>query len=343
MTTQTINIDRFLRSRHIRIQHEWGWQVVADLFLAGTGAGSLVFAILMDWLGFVGEDIRPFIMWGPLFVAAGAMFLVLKLGVKIRFLNTILNPMSSWLSRGFYILSGCIVSGGLLLVASLIPVLGIDTWLGITMTDFSWIITTLNIICFVFAIGSALYTGILILSVKYVPLWYTLLLPTLFTVSALASGSMLVIMSAQVFDIFFNDAADTAAMITILVYANLVLVFLEAFALYGYLRSRYAVSEFGRYSVQLMTQGKLKLMFRGGVILCGFILPVMLIIAYLVLQNIYLLLGAGALMLLGRFFLRWVIIYSGLKDLPPMLRMVEKRLRLERETAGDEPVRENGV
>lgn len=327
------NIDGFLKSRFIKVQHEWGWQVVADLFLAGTGAGSLVFALLMDWMGYITEEVRPFVMWGPLMVAAGAMFLVLKLGVKQRFLNTIINPMSSWLSRGFYILSGCIVSGGLLLVASLIPVFGIDTWLGIDMADFSWIITTLNIVCFIFAIGSALYTGILILSVKYVPLWYTPLLPVLFTVSALASGSMIVILSTQVYDLIFQEAGFSAAMIDLLVYVQLVLVVLEAAALVIFLRSRYKVNDFGKYSVQLMLYGKLKNIFRAGVVLCGFILPLILEIFYLAFRDVYvLLIVAGLLMLLGRFALRWVLIYSGLKDLPPMLRIVDTRRRLNRES-----------
>jgi formate-dependent nitrite reductase membrane component NrfD len=52
-TDTSKNIDGFLKSRFIKVQHEWGWQVVADLFLAGTGAGSLVFAILMYWLGLI--------------------------------------------------------------------------------------------------------------------------------------------------------------------------------------------------------------------------------------------------------------------------------------------------
>jgi formate-dependent nitrite reductase membrane component NrfD len=328
------NIESVLKNRFIKVQHEWGWQVVADLFLAGTGAGSLVFALLMDWLGYIGEDLRPFVMWGPLMVAAGAMFLVLKLGVKQRFLNTILNPMSSWLSRGFYILSGCIVSGGLLLVASLIPVFGIDTWLGIDMADFSWIITTLNIACFIFAIGSALYTGILILSVKYVPLWYTPLLPALFTVSALASGSGIVILSTQVHDFILQEPGFSGDMLDILFYAQFALIILEAAALAIFLRSRYLVHEFGKYSVQLILYGRLKTIFRGGVVLCGFVLPLLLEIFFFAFRDAWLLLfAAGLLMLLGRVALRWVLIYSGLKELPPMLRMVDTRRRLNRESA----------
>ena len=115
-----------MKSRSIKPQHEWGWQVAVYLYLAGIGSGSMVIGLLMHWLGYIPDGLRPLILWGPVLVAIGALFLVLKLGVKRRFLNTIKNPMSSWLSRGFYILSVCIVVGGIDFLISLLPYVNID-------------------------------------------------------------------------------------------------------------------------------------------------------------------------------------------------------------------------
>ncbi len=170
--------------RHLKPQKEWGWQVAVYLFLAGIGAGSLAFGILMDWLGYAPHPLRPMLLWGPILVAIGALFLVLKLGIKRRFLNTILNPKTSWLSRGFYILSMCIVVGALILGITLLP------FLGVSISDWSSLILVLEIIGFILALATAVYTGILIQSVKYVPFWNTYFLPALFTVSALSTGAM---------------------------------------------------------------------------------------------------------------------------------------------------------
>ncbi len=180
----TGQVNQIENIKHLKPQKEWGWQVAVYLFLAGIGAGSLAFGILMDWLGYAPHPLRPMLLWGPILVAIGALFLVLKLGIKRRFLNTILNPKTSWLSRGFYILSMCIVVGALILGITLLP------FLGVSISDWSSLILVLEIIGFILALATAVYTGILIQSVKYVPFWNTPLLPALFTVSALSTGAI---------------------------------------------------------------------------------------------------------------------------------------------------------
>ena len=53
----------------------------------------------------------------------------------------------------------------------------------------------LEVIAFVFAFATAIYTGILLKATKSIPLWNTYLLPLLFLASALSTGSMAIILS----------------------------------------------------------------------------------------------------------------------------------------------------
>ncbi|MFC1932814.1 NrfD/PsrC family molybdoenzyme membrane anchor subunit [Chloroflexota bacterium] len=308
---------------YLKPQKEWEWQVATDVYLAGIGSGSLAVGILMDWLGYLPYSLRPFVLWGSILVAVGAFFLVLKLGIKRRFLNTILNPKTSWLSRGFYILSMCIIIGLVILGVSILPILGIS------ISNWSSLFAILEIIGFVLALSVAIYTGILIRSVKYVPFWNTPLLPVLFTVSSLFTGSVAVILSTLVYSIltpgngYPNQLMDTLTLIA------RILIVLEAIILGLYLFLRYKAEEEGQSSVRLLLSGKLKYVFWIGVIVAGFILPI-------ILEGIYswvhayqfLPLLTTILLLIGRFFLRYGIVYAGVKDQHPLRKFIENQYDL---------------
>ncbi len=155
----------------------------------------------------------------------------------------------------------------------------------------------------------------------------------LFTVSALASGCGIVILSTQAHDLVFREPGFSGDMVDILFFVLLALIIVEAVIFTVFLRSSYRKDEFGKYSVQLILHGKLKMIFRAGVVLCGFILPFILVILHIVFRDAWVLLFvAGLLILLGRIALRWVLIFSGLKQLPPMLRTVDSLRRLNRES-----------
>ncbi len=346
-----MNIEQVLRSKNIKTQHEWQWQVALYLYLAGIGAGSIAISILMDWLGYIPDGLKPLILWGPILVAIGALFLVLKLGVKIRFLNTVINPMSSWLSRGFYILSMCIISGMLLFLLSLLPYFA--SWLDFSFTVWPWLLNALDIVGFIFALGTAVYTGILIMSVKYVPYWKTLLLPVLFTISAISTGVMAITLVTTGWNLFTGTTAFTTfsafmADANILVTAEVfpegfenlmatieqVLLALETITIGAFLFTQYRANEYGRYSVQLLLSGRYKFLFWGGLVLCGLILPAILEIIYGMHHSWYIMVFiTGASVLIAGFFVRYTIVYAGIKEDPPMLRTVSKRVRLNRESS----------
>ena len=197
----TDRVNPLTKTRYMKPQEPWNWQIAVYLFLAGMGAGSFAIGAFIDWLGLSAElPTTAILLWGVVFVAIGAPFLILDLGIKTRALNVMFNIRTSWLSRGFFILSGCMAFGILTALVSLLPLIGIDIPL--------IIFRLLEIIGVIFSVGTAFYTGILLKATKYVTLWNTWWLPSLFLVSALSTGSMLVFLSVQTFSIVFAQSVS---------------------------------------------------------------------------------------------------------------------------------------
>jgi len=291
------------------------------------GAGSFVIGTLITWLGvklnppsFPSIDVfgytlnlsKALILWGPVMVAIGAPFLILDLGIKWRFMYACLNPRTSWVARGFIILSIFIIFGLVLLAKDVLPFGWLHAESGL------WRIP--EIIAFIFAFGTAIYTGILLKATKSIPLWNTYLLPLLFLVSALSTGSMAIILSTLGSGLFPHDAGP----LKVLMGGEQVLVVIEGIVLYLFLSQRYRAAEQGKDSVRLLLFGEMRLIFWGGVVLLGFIFPVILEnIASFFPGNAVLIFVAGVLLLCGGFFLRLGVLHSGIKDQIPMHRLME--------------------
>jgi len=313
--------------RYLRPQKEWKEIIAIYLYLAGMGAGSFVIGTLINWLDVtLNPPFLPFIdlfgytlslskvpiLWGPIMVSIGAPFLILDLGIKWRFMYACLNPRTSWVARGFIILSIFIILGLILLAKSVLPF----EWLHAESS--LWRIP--EVIAFAFAFGTAIYTGILLKATKSIPLWNTSLLPLLFLVSALSTGSMAIILSALGAGLFSHDSGSLKA----LMHGEQMLVVVEGIVLYLFLSRRYRAAEQGKDSVRLLLFGEMKLIFWGGIVLLGFIFPVILEnIASLFHGNVVLIFVAGILLLCGGFFLRLGVLHAGIKDQIPMHRLME--------------------
>jgi formate-dependent nitrite reductase membrane component NrfD len=325
METKSIHPTRNVK--YLRPQKEWKEIIAVYLYLAGMGAGSFVIGTLIHWMG---VKLNPLfhptlvlfghtfnllnvpILWGPIMVAIGAPFLILDLGIKWRFMYACLNPRTSWVARGFIILSIFIIFGLALLAKSVL----LFEWLHVESV--LWLI--LEIITVVFALGTAIYTGILLKATKSIPLWNTHLLPLLFLVSALSTGSMAIILSTLGTGFFSHDAGA----LKVLMGGEQVLVVIEGIVLYLFLSRRYRAAEQGKDSVRLLLFGEMKLIFWGGVVFLGFIFPVILeSIASFFPGNTALIFIAGILLLCGGFFLRLGVLYAGIKDQIPMHRLME--------------------
>jgi len=313
--------------RYLRPQKEWKEIIAIYLYLAGMGAGSFVIGTLIQWMGaksnpsflpsidlfgYVLNLSRVPILWGPIMVAIGTPFLILDLGIKWRFMYACLNPRTSWVARGFIILSVFIILGLALLAKSVLPFKWLHAESGL------WLIP--EMITFAFAFGTALYTGVLLKATKSIPLWNTNLLPLLFLVSALSTGSMAIILSTLGTGLFSHDAGA----LKVLMGGEQILVVIEGIVLYLFLSRSYRASEQGKDSVRLLLFGEMRLIFWGGIVILGFIFPVILEgIASLFPGNVVLMFVAGILLLCGGFFLRLGVLHAGIKDQIPMHRLME--------------------
>ena len=313
--------------RYLRPQKEWKEMIAIYLYLAGMGAGSFIIGTLIHWLGvklnppFIPSvDLFGYtlnlskvpIFWGPIMVAISAPCLILDLGIKWRFMYACLNPRTSWVARGFIILSIFIVFGLILLAKSILPF----EWLH-TGSVLWWI---LEIITFAFAFGTAFYTGILLKATKSISLWNTYLLPLLFLVSALSTGSMAIILSTLGTGLFSHNSGP----LKVLMHGEQMLVVIEGILLYLFLSRRYKAAEQGKDSVRLLLFGEMKLIFWVGIVFLGLIFPILLEnIASLFHGNMVLIFIAGILLLCGGFFLRLGILHAGIKEQIPMHRLME--------------------
>ena len=312
-------------------QRLWRWEIAIYLYLAGMGAGSYIVGMITNWIicpsvplscfGLDFDVAKPALLWGPLFVAVGAPFLILDLGVKKRFFYACLNPKTSWVARGFLILSAFIVLGLTAFGASFFyPQIYVNR-------PALWLI--LEAVSLAFAVGTALYTGVLLKSVKYVPVWNTPLLPVLFLASALSTGSMGVILAMMGSGLLFSQAETLFLVGHRIVPFERILILVEAFILALYLVSRYRAKDQGENSVRLLLSGKLKPIFWGGIVFIGFVFPVFLEYTYSCCPDLpELLYATGIFLLCGGFFLRLGVLASGVKEQPPMQRLVEIKANL---------------
>jgi polysulfide reductase chain C len=308
--------------RYARPQEEWKKIIAIYLYMAGMGAGSYIIGTIIHWFinpsgviyvwGLPLDLAKAALLWGPILVAIGAPFLILDLGIKRRFFYACLNPRTSWVARGFLILSIFIVFGMLLFVKSVFSF----KWL-FPESALWWI---LEIIAFIFAFGTALYTGILLKATKSIPLWNTYFLPILFLASALSTGSMAIILSTLGTGLFSHDAGA----LKVLMGGEQILVVMEGIILYLYLSRSYRASDQGKDSVRLLLFGEKKLIFWGGIVLLGFIFPVILEnIASFFHKHTVVIFVSGLILLCGGFFLRFGVLSAGIKEQIPMQRLIE--------------------
>lgn len=165
----------------------------------------------------------------------------------------------------------------------------------------------------------AMYTGILLMSVPGVPLWNTLLLPCLFTVSALDTGAALV----EIVAVAPKRAVLSNKTHRLLEASVVVLVVLEVAVLAAFLATMQgsdlttATGATAAASVRLLAQGMLAPFFWLLVGACGLGIPLAMAIAGMVLRKrrksgrtVMLVGAAGALV--GGCALRFLVLMAGL-------------------------------
>lgn len=184
-------------------EHHWGWLVAIYLFLGGMGAGAFLIAALVELTGFrYKQKFCPTTLAGagvsgPLLLI-GTVLLIFDLGAglhepwRILLMFTNFQSVMTW---GIWILTFFLpiaFAYGLIEVMHVHPEL-----LAWARQRLSFLPETLpyrrikRVLCsvgIVLAVGTAVYTGVLLSVVRAVPLWNTPLLPALFLVSAISTG-----------------------------------------------------------------------------------------------------------------------------------------------------------
>ena len=184
-------------------EHYWGWLVAIYLFLGGLGAGTFIIAALMELSGerykhkycpttMVGAGAS-----GPL-IAIGTLLLIFDLGAGLKEpwrIPLMFTNFSSVMTWGIWILTLFIPIAflyGLLEIMHVYPGVLISA-----RKRLRFLPETLpyrrakRVVCgvgLVLAVGTAVYTGVLLSVVQAVPLWSTPILPALFLVSAISTG-----------------------------------------------------------------------------------------------------------------------------------------------------------
>jgi formate-dependent nitrite reductase membrane component NrfD len=279
--------------------------IILYIFLAGLGGGTFLFSFILLFWGKYEDVARIGALFAPLIVAFASLMLLFDLGSPAKAYRLFTTPktlMSSWMTRGAWILTAFIILG----LAYALPAFGLFSWL--PWTQASGFGKVLGFAAGVLALIVPIYPGLLLGVIKSIPLWNTSALPPIFFLSGLDTGiALLVILS-----VFLPSAIDAAGF-HLLGTIDIVLIILLVVALLAYIEIVRQSGKTAAASVQLLKTP----FFIGGVIIGGMILPLGLLIFSVSVSNINTIrildATAGILVLAGALALRFSVVTSGLR------------------------------
>jgi len=309
----------------------WKWELVIYLWIAGV-AGGLFFSAFLINLFTRGKyphlpKIATFL--GVPLVLLGSLLLVLDLGEQLR----------AWhLFTRFRLASPMSMGSWILLLYALIGVVLIALWwsksfepgevrltvlsgLASLIRPAAGLVGVLSWIEMVLAVLLIAYTGVL-LSATNQPLWAgVLLLPALFVASAISTGMALLVLSlrtglGRLLDTLFGGEGEAVASSTMhqMGMTSLILGLIEIVVLVGYLVwLGFFSGATGASAVAVLLTGPMSLIFWGGVVLVGLLVPLVLEFASVrgreaVVGSV---LASASLVLLGGLFLRAAVLLGG--------------------------------
>lgn len=308
------------------LQTVWGWQPALYLFLGGMGAGAFIMAAVLYLIDRAKHRlIICASMWAAMVsLGVGLMLLLAELIHPLRgmLMWQSFDHFTTWMTYGAWGAFGAVV---VFAVSAILATPLIAKWLAAKWKWFAKHGQGLRRVLAItgIALGAfvAVYTGMLLMDSGGVPLWDTLLLPALFTVSALDTGVALVEVISVVLGKRDRLAPKARTLMERIVVA---LVVLEVIVLAAFLMSMLGAdvaSAAGATAVQsaeMLTNGILAPYFWGMVVACGLAVPFVMAIAGLALhkkgenaKNAIMAVGAvGALV--GGCELRFLILAAGI-------------------------------
>ena len=286
----------------------WGPLIAWYLFLAGVGAGAYLVAIAASYLGEQYKPlVKPGVFLGAPLVLIGSLLLLLDLGNPLRFWMGFFRPQSSMISVGIIIITVFILLGLLHIAALLFPQrvkLGAKAlaWLG-----------GINAL---FALGTAIYTGLLLGVVKAVPFWNTPMLPMLFLVSALSTGAGAVLLVLGLRRWIAPAAKEDAAQVMesehLLSRVDIPLIVVELLVLFFLLFIMAGGQSVAAESARYLIAGGFAIAFWVGLVIVGLLVPIVLEV-WALRSGKGLSVGAlaGLCLLIGGIVLRYAVLSAG--------------------------------
>lgn len=309
----------------------WKWELVIYLWIAGIAGGAYFSAFLIDKItqGKYPQLPKIATFLGVPLVLLGSLLLVVDLGEQLRawHLFTRVRPGSP-MSMGSWIL----------LLYALLGVVMIALWwsrsfepgeirltvisgLASVIRPAARLVPVLAWIELVLAVLLVAYTGVL-LSATNQPLWGgVLLLPALFVASAVSTGLALLVLAVRtgfggIVDMLFGGEGKRlpGETLHIMGITSLILGIIELVVLIGYLGwVSFMSTPAGAAAVGILLAGPMSVMFWGGVVLVGLLIPLILEFASVKGREAVIgsMLASAALVILGGLFLRAVVLLGG--------------------------------
>jgi len=250
-----------------QLQREWGWWIAIYLFLGGIGGGAYTIGAVNWLIGDGAEASTTLGLWiGFPALAIGSICLLADLGSPTRAILAGMKPGTSWMARGFWIISVFMI------LAFLHFVLHLFTGVGTTASGRS-LLSVIAVAGIVFAIGTMAYTGILLSTSKGIPFWRSGVVPVVFVVSALVTGHF-TIMLAMALGFGGQELADPLRIMTL---EAAVLVGLEVLAIIFFLQAAFGGPDSREAAVRILS----KRSFVVGYFLLGLGVPlILMVVAY---------------------------------------------------------------
>lgn len=242
----SVRLDEFLID--VKPQKEWGWLVITYLFLGGAGAGLFLVSLYMGhpWA----EGL------GLILLIVGTLFLMLDLGRPERFWRAFYRARTSWISRGCYFITALVLLGALNILIEL------------TVSDSGILTTIIRVGAAAAAVAVMIYTGFVLSPSAAIPFWNSTFFPIIFFAYSLLAGIDFLILASPILP---SPAIDVAHLEKI--QFGLVLLCLLMVLSHLSVMSGSAVA--ARKSIELLTKGKWGILFIGGVIGLGLVIPLL--------------------------------------------------------------------
>lgn len=273
-----------------RVQKSWGAAIALESFLTGSGAGLFSVSAAVGFVTGIGL--------GILIALGGVLVLLMHLRRPRGFWRALWRPASSWLSRGTIFIILFIGFGVLYLLPD---VAGWEAWSGSTTIGLGLLIGAS-----VFAVLTMVYSGFTLSTPAAIAYWHTPLLPIIFVLESLLSGTALAFLSL--------GSMGVAGASEVLLLLQLVLLASSLLCLVTYISVMASSTPGARESVILLIKSPSLGLFTGGAILLGLLIP-LAIQGYVFWAGISLPLVVLALIavfiLVGSLLFRYIVLRVG--------------------------------